>query len=167
MFGISAVYHRITWSANQRARMARVDHAMIYVLIASTYTAYALLELGGWQGVVVLIAVWVGAAAATASKVLRISGTKTIDASVGLALGSVGLVMLPALLHRAGMPGIGVALAGGALYAAGAIVYALRRPNPRPAVFGYHEIFHALVVAGAACQFAAVAFFVIPGAASA
>ncbi len=167
MFGISAVYHRITWSANQRARMARVDHAMIYVLIASTYTAYALLELGGWQGVVVLIAVWVGAAAATASKVLRISRTKTIDASVGLALGSVGVVMLPELLHRVGAPGIGVALAGGALYAAGAVVYALRRPNPRPAVFGYHEIFHALVVAGAACQFAAVAFFVIPGAASA
>ncbi len=167
MFGISAVYHRITWSARQRIRMARVDHAMIYVLIASTYTAYALLELGGWREVLVLVIVWAGAVAATASKVIRVSRSKAMDASIGLALGSVGLLMLPALLHRAGAPGIGVALAGGALYAAGAVVYALRRPNPRPAVFGYHEIFHALVVAGAACQFAAVAFFVIPGAASA
>jgi hemolysin III len=167
MFGVSAVYHRITWSARQRARIAWVDHAMIYGLIASTYTAYALLELGGWREVLVLVAVWAGAAAATASKVLGSSRTKTIDASVGLALGSVGIVMLPELLHRVGAPGIGIALAGGALYAAGAVVYAQRRPNPRPAVFGYHEIFHALVVAGAACQFAAVAFFVIPGAASA
>jgi hemolysin III len=167
MFGTSAVYHRITWSARQRIRMARVDHAMIYVLIASTYTAYALLELVGWREVLVLVIVWAGAAAATASKVVGVSRSKTIDASVGLALGSVGFLMLPELLHRAGSPGIGVGLAGGALYAAGAIVYALRRPNPRPAVFGYHEIFHALVVAGAACQFAAVAFFVIPGAASA
>ncbi len=165
MFGISAVYHRITWSARQRVRMARVDHAMIYVLIASTYTAYALLELRGWREVLVLVAVWAGAAAATATKILRVSRTKTIDASVGLALGSVGVIMVPELLHRAGASGIGVALAGGALYAAGAVVYALRRPNPRPAVFGYHEVFHALVVAGAACQFAAVAFFAIPGAA--
>ena len=75
MFGISAVYHRITWSARQRVRMARVDHAMIYVLIASTYTAYALLELGGWRQVLVLVIVWTGAAAATASKALRSTRT--------------------------------------------------------------------------------------------
>jgi hemolysin III len=167
MFGVSAMYHRITWSATQRMRLAWLDHAMIYVLIASTYTAYALLELSGWPEGVVLAVVWAGAAAATASKVLRISRSKTIDASIGLALGSIGFVMLPELLHRVGVPGISVALAGGALYAAGAVVYALRRPNPRPTVFGYHEIFHAFVVAGATCQFIAIAFFVIPGAASA
>jgi hemolysin III len=162
MFGVSAVYHRVTWRPRPRAWMARLDHATIYVLIAGTYTPYALLALFGAWRVVVLAVVWSGAAVAIVLKFAWVRAPKALAAATGVALGWAGVVALPQLAEELGAVATGLVLVGGALYTAGAVVYALRRPDPRPAVFGYHELFHALVVAGVACHYASVAFFVVP-----
>jgi hemolysin III len=162
MFGVSAVYHRVTWRPRPRAWMARLDHATIYLLIAGTYTPYALLALSGTWRVVVLAVVWGGAAAAILLKFAWVNAPKGLAAAIGLALGWAGAVALPELVDELGTGAAGLVLLGGALYTAGAVVYALRRPDPAPAVFGYHELFHALVVAGVACHYVSVAFFVLP-----
>jgi hemolysin III len=164
MLGVSAVYHRVTWRPRPRAWMARVDHATIYLLIAGTYTPYALLALSGAWRVVVLAVVWSGAAAAIVLKFAWVDAPKALAAALGVALGWAGVVALPKLMEEIGAAATVLVLAGGALYTAGAVVYALRRPDPVPAVFGYHELFHALVVAGVACHYASVAFFVVPSA---
>ena len=162
MFGVSAVYHRVTWRPRPRAWMARVDHAAIYLLIAGTYTPYALLGLSGAWRITVLAVVWGGAAAAIVLKFAWGNAPKALAAAVGLALGWAGVVALPQLVEELGAAAAVLTLAGGAFYTAGAVIYALRRPDPVPAVFGYHELFHALVVAGVACHYLSVAFFVVP-----
>jgi hemolysin III len=164
MFGVSAVYHRVTWRPRPRAWMARVDHATIYLLIAGTYTPYALLALSGAWRVVVLALVWSGAAAAIVLKFAWVDAPKALAAALGVALGWAGVAALPQLVEEVGAAATVLVVAGGALYTAGAVVYSLRRPDPLPTVFGYHELFHALVVAGVACHYASVAFFVVPGA---
>ena len=162
MFGVSAVYHRVTWRPRPRAWMARVDHAAIYLLIAGTYTPYALLALSGAWQVAVLAVVWIGAAAAIVLKFAWVRAPKALSAVIGLALGWAGVAALPQLASELGATATVLVLTGGALYTAGAIVYAVRRPDPVPTVFGYHELFHALVIGGVACNYAAVAFFVLP-----
>ena len=162
MFGASAVYHRVTWRPRARRWMARVDHAGIYLLIAGTYTPYGLLVLdGAWQ-VAVLVVVWSGATIAIVLKFAWVTAPKWLSAAIGVALGWAGVVAFPELVGEIGIAATVLVLVAGALYTGGAVVYALRRPDPRPAVFGYHEIFHALVVGAAACQYVAIAFFVIP-----
>jgi hemolysin III len=163
MFGVSAVYHRVTWRPRPRAWMARVDHATIYLLIAGTYTPYALLALSGAWRVVVLAVVWSGAALAIVLKFAWVNAPKALAAALGVALGWAGVVALPQLAQELGAGATALVLAGGTLYTAGAVVYALRRPDPAPAIFGYHELFHAFVVAGVACHYVSVAFFVVPG----
>ena len=162
MFGVSAVYHRVTWRPRPRAWMARVDHAAIYLLIAGTYTPYALLALSGAWRVAVLAVVWSGAAAATVLKFAWVNAPKALAAGLGVALGWTGVVALPQLVDELGAAAAVLILAGGVFYTAGAVIYALRRPDPVPAVFGYHELFHALVVAGVACHYVSVGFFVVP-----
>ena len=164
MFGASALYHRVTWRPRPRRWMARADHAAIYLLIAGTYTPYGLLVLdGAWQAAVLAL-VWGGATLAIVLTFAWVSAPKWLSATVGVALGWVGVVAFPELVRELGPAATALVLVGGVLYTGGAVVYALRRPDPRPAVFGYHEVFHALVVGAAACQYAAVAFFVIPSA---
>jgi hemolysin III len=164
MFGVSAVYHRVTWRPRPRAWMARLDHATIYLLIAGTYTPYALLALSGAWRVGVLVVVWGGAAAAIVLKVAWVTAPKALAAALAVGLGWAGVAALPELAQEVGAAATVLVLLGGVLYTAGAVVYALRRPDPLPAVFGYHELFHALVVAAVACHYASVAFFVVPGA---
>jgi hemolysin III len=164
MFGVSALYHRVTWRPRPRRWLARVDHASIYLLIAGTYTPFALLALDGAWRVVVLAIVWAGALVATVVKVAWVDAPKAAAAASGLVLGWAGVVALPQLVARTGAGGATLILAGGVLYTAGAIVYALRRPDPVPRVFGYHELFHALVVAAVACHYVAVGVFVVPDA---
>jgi hemolysin III len=165
LFGTSALYHRITW-ASQRARrwMRRLDHSMIFLLIAGTYTPFAVLALEGTLATVILVLVWTGALGGIVLKLVWIDAPKSVVAGTYVVLGWVAVIAFPALLDGLGITATVLVAAGGLLYTAGAVVYALRRPDPIPAVFGYHEVFHALVIAAAALQYAVIAFFVLPGA---
>jgi hemolysin III len=162
MFGTSAVYHRITWTARVRRWMRRADHAAIYLLIAGTYTAVGLLILeGAWQ-VTVLAVAWSGCLGAIGLKLLWIDGPTWVSAAIGLALGWVGIVAVPQIVDASGLGAVALLAAGGLFYTAGALVYALRRPDPVPAVFGYHEVFHLLVIAGVAAHFLAISLYALP-----
>jgi hemolysin III len=163
LFGASALYHRVNWSSlNARRWMRRLDHSMIFVLIAGTYTPFALLVLHGTLATVILLVVWGGAVAGVILKLVWIDAPKALIAAVYVALGWVALATFPQLLEEMGLGGTALVLAGGLLYTVGAVVYARRRPDPAPTVFGYHEVFHVLVIAAAALQYAAVAFFALP-----
>ena len=162
MFGVSGLYHLPSWPEASLRWLRRLDHAGIYGLIAGTYTCFGLLVLrGDWRPIVLGI-VWVGAFAGIVFKFAWVDAPKWTSAAIGVTLGWVGVVVFPQLLDRIGLSGTLLVLAGGLLYTAGAVVYAFRRPDPFPAVFGFHEVFHVLVIAAVACQYSAVAFFVLP-----
>jgi hemolysin III len=162
LFGVSALYHRITWTTPARRRMRRLDHAMIFLLIAGTYTPVGLLVLQGRLATVVLAVVWGGAAAGIALELAWTTAPRWLGGTVYLALGWVAVVAMPQLFARLGVAGGLLIVAGGLVYSAGAAVYALRRPDPAPAVFGYHEVFHLLVIAGVAAHFLAISLFAVP-----
>lgn len=161
MLGASTLYHRVTWSPRARPWMRRADHAGIYLLIAGTYTPVGLLALRGTMQHVVLSVVWGGAAAAILTNLFWVAAPKWLSAAVGIALGWVGVAALPQLSRDAGPAAVALLAAGGLAYTAGAVVYARRRPDPVPAVFGYHEVFHALTLVALSCQYVAIAFFVV------
>jgi hemolysin III len=162
MLGTSALYHRVAWrSRRARLWMQRADHAGIFLLIAGTYTPVCLISLHGAWRTSILAVVWTGAAIATLSKVCWVATPKWLSALIGIVLGWVGVITLPQLERHAGLPAFVLLAAGGLAYTAGAVVYARRRPDPVPRVFGYHELFHALTIAALACQYVAVAFFVV------
>jgi hemolysin III len=160
-FGASALYHRPTWAPTARGWLARLDHAGIYLLIAGTYTPFGLLVMSEVWAVPVLSIVWAGALGAILLKLFWVRSPKWLSAAISLALGWVGVVAISQLL-KVELFGIVLVIIGGLLYSAGAIVYTCRRPDPVPAVFGYHELFHLLTLAAAGCQLAAIAFFVLP-----
>ena len=161
MFGASALYHRIDWSPRPRAWLRRLDHSMIFVLVAGTYTPFALLVVAPALGWTVLVVVWAGALAGVLVSLMWIDAPRWLTAILYVALGWASIVMMPQLWDRAGVLAVAMLAAGGVLYTAGAVVYARRRPDPVPRVFGYHEVFHALVIAAAAVHFAAVAAFAV------
>ena len=161
MFAVSALYHRITWQPRARRWMRRLDHAAIYLLIAGTYTPFGLLALSGAWRWTLLPIVWGGAFIAILIKLAWVDSPKWLAAAIGIALGWVGVVALPQIWDHAGAAGVTLLAIGGVLYTAGAVVYAVQRPDPVPAVFGYHELFHAFVIGAAACQYGAVALFVL------
>jgi hemolysin III len=163
LLGTSALYHRVTWRRPEIRRwMRRLDHSMIFLLIAGTVTPFALLVLDGALATAILIAVWAGALAGIVVELIWVEAPKWVTVIVYLAVGWIGAVAYPAILSRAGL-GAGLLIAAGAfLYTAGAVIYARQRPDPNPAVFGYHEIFHLLVIAAAALHFAAVAIYAVP-----
>ena len=160
-FGASALYHRVTWTPRVRPWMRRMDHAGVYLLIAGTYTPVSLLALDGAWRPVVLTIVWTGAIAAIVLKFAWVDAPKWLAAAIGLALGWVAVVALPELARHVSAAAVVLLIIGGLAYTAGAIVYARRRPDPAPAVFGYHELFHALTIVGVACQYVAIAFFIV------
>jgi hemolysin III len=160
-FGASALYHRPTWTPRARARLARLDHACVFLLIAGTYTPFGLLVMSPEWAVPVLAVVWSGALGAILLKLIWVRGPKWLSAAIGLALGWVGAATFPELL-KLQLPGVTLVVAGGLLYTAGAIVYMQRWPDPAPRVFGYHELFHVLTLAATACLYASIAFFVLP-----
>jgi hemolysin III len=162
MFGASALYHRLDQPEARRRGLRRLDHAGVYGLIAGTYTPFGLLVLHGNWRTVVLSIVWSGALAAILLRFVWLDAPKWLAAAIGIALGWVGALVFPQLLDEIGLAGSLLVLAGGLAYTAGALVYAFRRPNPFPAVFGFHEVFHVLVIAAVACQYSAVAFYVLP-----
>jgi hemolysin III len=161
MLALSSLYHLVVWSPRARPWLRRADHAGIYLLIAGTYTAVGLLSLHGSLREIVLGVVWIGAAAATLTKLCWVQAPGWLSACFGIALGWVAVVALPELLRTAGAAAVALLAAGGVAYTAGALVYAFRRPDPLPSVFGYHELFHALTLVALACQYVAIAFFVV------
>ena len=164
LFGASALYHRINWSTvGARRWMRRLDHSMIFLLIAGTYTPFAVLALHGPLATAILIVVWTAALGGIVLKLAWIDAPKWLVALIYVAIGWVALAAFPQLLSKLGVTATAMVAAGGLLYTAGAIVYARQRPDPVPTVFGYHEIFHALVILAAALQYAVVAFWVLPG----
>lgn len=163
LFGTSALYHRVNWSRpSVRQWMRRLDHSMIFFLIAGTYTPFALLVLHGTLAMTILAVVWVGAIAGAIVEMIWIDHPKWASALIYLALGWVAVAAFPDLWSQMGPGGTLLVAAGGLLYTAGAVVYAIQRPNPSPAVFGYHEVFHLFVIAAAVAHFSAVAFFALP-----
>ena len=160
-FGASAVYHRPTWRPRARAWLARLDHVGIYLLIAGSYAPFALIVLSRGWAFPVLAVVWGGAFAAIILKLCWVQAPKWLSAAIGLTLGWVGAVVFPQLLTLSTVAILLVA-ASGVLYTVGAVVYTRRRPDPRPQVFGYHELFHVLTVAAVACEYVVVAFYVLP-----
>jgi hemolysin III len=160
-FGASALYHRITWTPRLRLWMRRVDHAGVYLLIAGTYTPICLLVLRGDWRLIVLPTVWVCAAAAAIFKFVWVDAPKWLAAALGVMLGWAGVAVLPQLAARLDPAAVALLGVGGLIYTAGAVVYARRRPDPAPAVFGYHELFHVLTLIAVSCQYVAIAFFVI------
>jgi len=135
---------------------------MIFLLIAGTYTPFGLLVLPGTLAFVVLAVVWGGALLGMALNMVWIDAPKWLSAIVYVSLGWVGITALPELVSQLGATATGLIVLGGVLYSAGAAIYALRRPDPVPEVFGYHEVFHALVIAAAVAHYAVVAFYVLP-----
>ena len=163
LLGVSALYHRINWRRPEIRRwMRRLDHSMIFLLIAGTVTPFAVLVLHGTQANALLIAVWAGAAAGIVVELVWVEAPKWVTTLVYLAVGWIGALGFPGIVGNAGLGAGALIAVGGALYTAGAVIYARQRPDPNPAVFGYHEIFHLLVIAAAAAHFAAVAIYALP-----
>jgi hemolysin III len=157
LFGSSALYHRGTWTETWRRRLQRLDHAMIFLLIAGTATPAFLLATRGALGLAGLIVVWSLTLAGAAFHLAWMTAPERLIGGIFLALGCVAGLALPWVWIRAGVAPALLMLAGGLLDLAGAILYHARRPDPYPSVFGYHEVFHVLVCAGAACQYLAIA----------
>ena len=164
LLGVSALYHRVTWSPPVRRWLRRLDHGMIFVLIAGTYTPIALLVLSGPLADVLLVVLWAGALAGAALNLAWVEAPRWVTVPIYIALGWAGIAALPQLASTLGLTALMLVAAGGLLYTLGALAYALRRPDPAPAVFGYHEVFHALVVAAAAAHYAVVALYALPAA---
>jgi hemolysin III len=159
MFGISALYHRGNWTAAWSRRLQRLDHTMIFVLIAGTATPAFLLATSGTFRLACLVVMWALAAAAAAVRLAWMNAPELLAGSTFVGLGWVAVLALPGVWTHAGAAAGALMLAGGLLYTAGALSYHRRRPDPCPAVFGYHEVFHACVCAAAGCQYAAIALF--------
>jgi hemolysin III len=161
LFAASGLYHRWRWNPRWRPLLRRIDHSTIYVFIAASYTPVALLVLSGTIKIVVLASIWGGALAGIALSVAWITAPRVLVAASYVALGWVAVITLPQLADLGLVPLVLFA-AGGVIYSIGAGVYALRRPNPWPQIFGFHEVFHALVILAAVTHFVAIAGWVIP-----
>jgi hemolysin III len=156
LYGVSAAYHRVTWSPPARSRMRRADHSTIFVLIAATYTAVALEALSpAWQRALLAV-VWAGALTGIGLKIFSLESTRKLTAAMYIVLGWAAVVAMPQFVSRIPNSALALIVAGGVLYTGGAIVFALRRPNPSPRVFGYHEIWHTAVVGAGVCHYLAI-----------
>ena len=160
LFGTSAAYHRGAWSPRAYDVMARLDHSMIFVLIAGSYTPFALLLLHGALQWVVLGVVWGGAALGVVVRNAFRRPPRWLFVALYLALGWVAVGLMPAVLRRGGVAVLVLLAVGGLFYTAGALVYAFRRPDPSPRWFGFHEVFHALTVVAFVCQYVAASLVV-------
>jgi hemolysin III len=160
LFGVSASYHLGDWSESAYARMRRLDHSMIFVLIAGTYTPYCLLVLEGTLATAVLLAVWTGAGVGVATKLYRVD-LHVLSGFMYIGLGWLVVVSMPALLRGLDTAETLLLMAGGLLYSLGALVLATNRPNPWPRTFGYHEVWHAATIAAAVCQYVSILLVVL------
>jgi hemolysin III len=162
LFAGSASFHRYRCGPRLRTLLCRIDHSAIFVFIAASYTPVALLVLEGPSGWALFGAVWAGALAGVALSLLWIGAPRVLFAATYVALGWIALMALPELVSRLPLTAMLLIAGGGVLYTIGAVVYATRRPDPWPRVFGFHEVFHALVIAAATLHFVAMAGWIIP-----
>ena len=162
LFGVSALFHRHTWGPVGRRRMRRLDHSTIFIAIAGSYTAVAGIALTGWARTTVLCVVWGGAAIGITLRQVWLDAPKWVIALPYVVVGWAALAVLPQLFHVLGVVGFILLLCGGVAYSTGAVVYAMKRPNPVPGVLGYHEVFHGFTIVGAVLHFIVIAFFVLP-----
>jgi hemolysin III len=162
MFGVSAMYHTMPWGARGRLIMRRLDHSAIFLAIAGAYTPIMAVAVDGWQKPVVLCLAWGGAIVGMTLEWLPIEVPRPLFTSIYVIVGWSATLALPQLYRNLGAAGFWLVLGGGLLYTLGAVVYALKKPNPWPRVFGFHEIFHLFTLAGAGCHLAAIAFYVVP-----
>jgi hemolysin III len=160
--GVSALYHRGRWSTPVKARLGRLDHSMIFLLIAGTYTPFCLLALGGAVATWMLIAIWGGAAAGIALTLLWWRAPTLVEVTPYVLLGWAAAFAIPQFISVLGWTAFGLLIGGGALYSVGAVVYTTEWPNPRPSTFGFHEIFHCFVVAAAGIHLATIMVFLLP-----
>jgi hemolysin III len=162
LFAGSALYHRWRGGPRLRTLLCRIDHSAIFVFIAASYTPVSLLVLDGATGTALLTAAWAGALAGVTLSLVWIRAPRVLFAGTYVALGWVVLIAMPDLVSRLPLAPLILFAGGGVLYTVGAVVYATRRPDPWPTVFGFHEVFHALVIAAAAMHFVAMAGWIIP-----
>ena len=157
LFGVSAAYHRGPWSPSWRRKMQRLDHATIFVMIAGSYTPLCLLVLDRWVSVTLLVAAWTGALLGGVLAYIDGSVSKVIRNSLYIAMGWFATIAMPQLVHGLSATELTLVAVGGGLFSLGALGLATRWPDPLPRIFGYHEVWHTLVVAAVACQFVAIA----------
>jgi hemolysin III len=162
LYGVSAAFHRLPWAPASWARMRRLDHSMIFVLIAGTYTPYALLVLPAPWSTTVLVVVWAGAFVGITLR-LATGGMGALQQTLYLSLGWIAVFTLPLMLREMGWVEIALLFVGGIFYTAGAIMFALHRPDPNPAVFGYHEVWHSMVIGGSLCHYVLVLLLIVRG----
>jgi hemolysin III len=160
--GVSALYHRGHWSVSVRRWLRRLDHATIFMLVAGTFTPIAVIALTGWLSVATLAVVWGGAILGSLLNLFWIDAPVVLEVGPYIAIGGFGIVIMPRLLSNIGPVGVGLLALGGAVYIAGAVIYARQRPNPWPRTFGFHEIFHSLVIAAAVLQWVVITHWVTP-----
>ncbi|MFD1496643.1 PAQR family membrane homeostasis protein TrhA [Streptosporangium lutulentum] len=160
LFGVSATYHRGTLSPRLEGVLRRLDHANIYLIIAGTYTPFAMLALDGPARTAVLGVIWTGAIAGVLFRVLWTGAPRWLSTALYIGLGWTAVFVLPQLVEGAGALAVALLFAGGLLYTAGGVVYGLRRPDPSPRWFGFHEVFHAFTVAAYLAQYVAVSLVV-------
>ncbi len=157
LFGVSGLYHRVRWSPLWRRRMQRLDHSTIFVMIAGSYTPLCLLALEGWVAVTMLVAAWTGAALGAVLAWSDSSRSNALRSGLYIALGWAALAPAPQLIRHLSPTELLLIAIGGVLYTVGAIFLGTRWPNPFPRVFGYHEVWHVLVVAAVVCHLVAIA----------
>lgn len=161
LLGVSALYHRLPWTPPALVRMRRLDHSMIFVLIAGTYTPVSLLVLSGPWATVLLGGVWAGAITGVLLKQFGMDRTRKITGTMYIVLGWAAVIAAPWFVTRMSPTVLALIALGGVLYTLGAIVLLRKRPDPKPAVFGYHEIWHVAVVGASTCHYAAILLLVL------
>jgi hemolysin III len=162
LFGVSALFHRVSWSEAAHARMRRLDHSMIFVFIACTYTPISVLALASPGREAFLGLVWGAAGIGLGVQLLWIDAPRQLTAGLYLLVGWLAVLVVPTILDRLGPAGLALLVLGGVAYTAGAVVYARKSPDPIPDVFGFHEVFHALVILAALIHLIVIVGFVLP-----
>jgi hemolysin III len=162
MFVVSSLYHSVGWRERPRAFMQRLDHSMIFLVVAATFTPFGLVVLDGWLRAVMLGLVWAGAIVGIALK-FALAHVKTgLSVAIQHGMGWVSLAVMPLIWQRLGPAAVLLIVAGGICYSVGTVIFAIKRPRLFPRVFSYHELFHVLVVAGSTLHFLAVLWYVMP-----
>lgn len=162
MFAVSTIYHSVGWQERRKAFMQRLDHSMIFLVVAATFTPFGMVVLNGWVRLVLLGIVWGTAVVGVLLKFVLPKVRTGLSISLQHMMGWSSLLAMPLIWQRIGPGAVGLMLAGGLCYSVGTVIFAIKRPRLFPRVFSYHELFHMLVIAGSTLHFLAVLWYVMP-----